>query len=172
MQSTADFQKIKALIFDIDGTLTDGRYGYAAGETVKLFNIQDQHWLKLAIRAGLKTALLSGRDDQLNQRFAADAMISTGIYGTKSKLDSFFELCKKMKVSPEETLYAGDDVVDLPVLKRAGIAVVPANAVPILDEAAPWRTAASGGNGVAREIIHRVLLEKNLLDKVLERYRQ
>lgn len=173
MHSTADFQKIKLLIFDIDGTLTDGSYSCSAdGKSIKFFNIHDQHWLKLAIRAGLKTALLSARNDEINRIFASDAMISKCMFGAKNKLDSFNELCAEMEVSPEECLYAGDDVVDLPPMKRAGIAVTPADAVAVMDEASPWRTAAAGGKGVACEIVYRVLSEQGTLDQVLERYRQ
>lgn len=173
MISRADFQKIKLLIFDIDGTLTDGTYGYSSdGYTIKFFNMQDQHWLKLAKRAGLMTAFLSGRDDLLSRKFAADARIDHAVYGSTNKLESYQQLLEKLNLSPEETLYAGDDVVDMPILKRAGISVVPANAVTVLDEVAQWRTHASGGKGVAQEIIQRLLQERDQYDMILERYRQ
>ena len=173
MISTADFQKIKALIFDIDGTLTDGTYGYSNdGHTIKFFNMQDQHWLKLAIRAGLMTAFLSGRDDMSSRRFAEDAKVTTAVFGAANKLNAYELLLNKLGVSHEETLYVGDDVVDMPVLKRAGIAVIPANAVSVLDEVAQWRTHAAGGKGVAQEIIQRVLQEQNQYDTILERYRK
>ena len=173
MHSTADFKKIKLLIFDIDGTLTDGSY-YTTddGKSVKFFNIHDQHWLKLAIRAGLKTALLSARNDDINRRFASDAMISECVFSAVSKVDAFYSLCEKLGVAPEEALYAGDDVIDMPVMKRAGIAVAPADAVTIMDEVSPWRTAAAGGKGVAYEVVYRVLKEQGTLDQVMERYRQ
>ena len=172
MISTSDFRKIKLLIFDVDGTLTDGSYSYNAdGTTGKFFNIQDHHWLKLAARAGLKTALLTGRDDPNNKKFAAEVMISEVVF-SKSKLESYEELLAKYNLSPEETLYAGDDVIDMPVLRRAGIAVVPADAVSVLDEISPWRTHAKGGRGVAQEVIFKVFQEQGLLDQVMERYRQ
>lgn len=172
MISTSDFKKIKLLIFDVDGTLTDGSYSYNAdGTTGKFFNIQDHHWLKLAARAGLKTALLTGRDDPNNKKFAEEVLISEVVF-SKSKLESYEELLAKYNLSPEETLYAGDDVIDMPVLRRAGIAVVPADAVSVLDEISPWRTHAKGGRGVAQEVIFKVFQEQGLLDQVMERYRQ
>jgi 3-deoxy-D-manno-octulosonate 8-phosphate phosphatase (KDO 8-P phosphatase) len=172
MISTSDFRKIKLLIFDVDGTLTDGSYSYNAdGTTGKFFNIQDHHWLKLAARAGLKTALLTGRNDPNNKKFADEVMISDVVF-SKSKLESYEELLAKYDLSPEETLYAGDDVIDMPVLRRAGIAVVPADAVSVLDEVSPWRTHAKGGRGVAQEVIFKVFQEQGLLDQVMERYRQ
>ena len=173
MISTVDFRKIKLLIFDVDGTLTDGSYSYNAdGTTGKFFNIQDHHWLKLAARAGLKTALLTGRDDPNNQKFAQEVLISEVIFSRKGKIAAFEELLEKYGLSADETLYAGDDVIDMPVLRRAGIAAVPADAVPVLDEVSPWRTHAAGGHGVACEIILRVLKEQGLLDTIMERYRQ
>ena len=78
----------------------------------------------------------------------------------------------EQQLAADECLYAGDDVTDIPVLKRAGIAAVPANALPELDEVSPWRTRAAGGAGAVVEIIRRVLAEKGLLDKAMERYRQ
>lgn len=172
MISTSDFKKIKLLIFDVDGTLTDGSYSYNAdGTTGKFFNIQDHHWLKLAARAGLKTALLTGRDDPNNKKFAEEVLISEVVFSW-NKLASYEELLAKYNLSPEETLYAGDDVIDMPVLRRAGIAVVPADAVSVLDEISPWRTHAKGGRGVAQEVIFKVFQEQGLLDQVMERYRQ
>ena len=172
MISTSDFKKIKLLIFDVDGTLTDGSYSYNAdGTTGKFFNIQDHHWLKLAARAGLKTALLTGRDDPNNRKFAEEVLISEVVFSW-NKLASYEELLAKYNLSPEETLYAGDDVIDMPVLRRAGIAVVPADAVSVLDEISPWRTHAKGGRGVAQEVIFKVFQEQGLLDQVMERYRQ
>ena len=173
MIPASDFRKIKLLIFDVDGTLTDGSYSYNAdGTTGKFFNIQDHHWLKLAARAGLKTALLTGRDDPNNQKFAQEVLISDVVFSRTGKVAAFEELLAKYNLTPEETLYAGDDVIDMPVLRRAGIAVVPADAVSVLDEVSPWRTHARGGRGVAHEIILKVLQEQGLLDQVMERYRQ
>lgn len=173
MISVADLKKIKMLIFDVDGTLTDGSYSYNAdGTTGKFFNIRDHHWLKLAARTGLKTVLLTGRNDPNNQKFAEEVLISEVVFSRKGKTAAFEELLEKYQLEAGETLYAGDDVIDMPVLRRAGVAVVPADAVPVLDELSPWKTRASGGHGVACEVIHKVLKAQGLLDQVLERYRQ
>jgi 3-deoxy-D-manno-octulosonate 8-phosphate phosphatase (KDO 8-P phosphatase) len=90
----------------------------------------------------------------------------------KDKIAGFETLLNRISRSADECLYVGDDVVDLPVIRRAGIGAAVANGVPELDEAAQWRTTASGGNGAAAEIVRRVLKEKGLYDKIMERYRR
>lgn len=173
MISSADFQKLTTLIFDLDGTLTDGRIGWdGAGNAVKFFDIRDLHWIKLALRAGLTVGVLSGRNDAANDRLAAETGLSFMRTGVKNKADGFAELLRDRKLTAAECLYAGDDVVDMPALRRAGIGVAVADAVPELDEVADWRTRAAGGRGAAAEIIRKVLGEKRLLDQIMERYRK
>ena len=170
MISDADFQDIQLLIFDIDGTLTDGRF--SCGNREKFFNIRDQHWLKLAVRAGLVTALLSGRDDEANRHFAAEAQVTHLITGAKDKLEAFEKLLTELRITPDQVLYAGDDVVDMPVMMRCRIAAVPADAPDFMDELRPWRLSAAAGCGTACEVVFRVLEKKGLLDRIMERYRR
>ena len=173
MISSSDFQNISVLIFDIDGTLTDGKVTFMPdGTAVKFFNMQDMHWLKLALRAGLEVCLLSGRGDQINRTLADELHVTCAVLDAKDKIAGFETLLNRISRSADECLYAGDDVVDLPVIRRAAIGAAVANGVPELDEAAQWRTTASGGNGAAAEIVRRVLKEKGLYDKIMERYRR
>ena len=173
MISSSDFRKIKAIILDVDGTLTDGRYSFDAdGNVIKFFNMQDTHWIRMALREGLKIGLLSGSTDEINLKFAKSLDLSFAVNGSFRKAEGFEQILSEQQLAADECLYAGDDVTDIPVLKRAGIAAVPANALPELDEVSPWRTRAAGGAGAVVEIIRRVLAEKGLLDKAMERYRQ
>ncbi|MBE6364397.1 MAG: HAD-IIIA family hydrolase [Lentisphaerae bacterium] len=174
MISSADFQKITTLIFDVDGTLTDGRQAYLSnGENIKFFYHHDMHWLKMAIRAGLKVGTLSAAVEPVNRIVPEDILkLTFAVTGSKDKLETFEEILKKYQLTAEECLYVGDDIVDMPVIKRAGIGVAVADAVEELDEVADFRTKAAGGQGAACEIIRRVLKEKGLLDTIMERYRK
>ena len=173
MISSADFQKITTLIFDIDGTLTDGRAGYMPdGQVVKFFDHHDMHWIKLALRSGLRIVLLSGGDDFAGRHLVEILNIPIAVFGAKDKLAVFNELLADNNLSAEDCLYLGDDVVDMPVIRRAGIGAAVADAVPELDECADFRTAAPGGRGAAKEVITRVLRARGLYDTVMERYRR
>ena len=173
MISSADFQRITTLIFDIDGTLTDGRTAYdASGNVIKFFDMRDLHWLKLALRAGLQVGILSGRHDAANDRMIADVKLSFAVQNAKDKVAGFEQLLRDNGLTAGECLYAGDDVVDMPVISRAGIGVAVADAVPELDEVAAFRTSAPGGRGAAVEIVRMVLKEKNLFGQIMERYRR
>ena len=170
---STDLQKIKVLIFDVDGTLTDGRAAYLdGGEEIKFFDHHDMHWLKMAVRAGLTVGTLSAADSPANKRVPEMLNLSFAICGAKDKLATFEEILHKFNVSAAECLYMGDDIVDMPVLKRAGIGVAVADAVEELDEVIQWRTNAPGGRGAAKEVITRVLKEKGLFDSIMERYRR
>lgn len=173
MISSVDLQRITTLIFDIDGTLTDGKVAYGeSGDVIKFFDIADLHWLKLALRAGLKVGILSGRHDFANDRMIADVKLSFALQGAKDKAAGFEQLLRENNLTAGECLCVGDDVVDMPMLRRAGIGVAVANAAPELDEVASFRTTAPGGGGAAAEIVRMVLKEKNLFDQIMERYRR
>lgn len=173
MISSVDLQQITTLIFDIDGTLTDGRLSWeSSGNAVKFFDVQDMHWIKLALRAGLQVGVISGRDDSVNHQLAADLKLSFAVMDAKDKLAAFENLMQSRGITPQECLYLGDDVVDMPVLRRAAAGVAVADGVPELDEVIKWRTAAPGGQGAAAEVIRKVLKTKNLYDKIMERYRR
>ena len=170
---SADLKKIKVLIFDVDGTLTDGRAAYLSnGEEIKFFDHHDMHWLKMAVRAGLTVGTLSAANATANKMVPEMLNLSFAICGAKDKLAAFEKLLSDFNVSADECLYMGDDIVDMPVLKRAGIGVAVADAVAELDEVVQWRTNAPGGRGAAKEVITRILKEQNLFDTIMERYRQ
>ena len=142
MISADKARRIKAVILDIDGVLTDGRVGYGGNELIKFFHYRDGHWLKLALRAGLIVGLLSGRESRANRERATELGLTFVRENIHDKLVEFEKLLTEYDLAPEECLYIGDDVIDMPVLSRVGIPVAVADAVPELDEVVIYRTAA------------------------------
>lgn len=172
MMQSDKLKKIKAVVLDVDGVLTDGRTGFGGEDEIKFFHLRDGHWMKLALRAGLKVGLLSGRSAKANRQRVKELGLSFCYENCKDKLEAFETMLIEQGVSAEECLYMGDDVVDMPPMRRAGVGVVVADGVPELDEVALWRTETPGGHGAVAEVIRILLSEQNKLDGLLERYRR
>jgi 3-deoxy-D-manno-octulosonate 8-phosphate phosphatase (KDO 8-P phosphatase) len=162
---------IRAVILDVDGVLTDGRIGYGPmpGE-IKFFDVRDGHAIKLLLRAGLRVGLLSGRASDANRQRAAELGLSFVYEGEKDKAAAFTRLLAEQGLAAEECLYMGDDLVDLPVLRRAGIGVAVADAVPEVRAAAAWTTEAPGGRGAVREAAVWLLRQQGAWERVTARY--
>ncbi|MBE6368783.1 MAG: HAD-IIIA family hydrolase [Lentisphaerae bacterium] len=166
------WQKIKALVLDIDGILTDGRIGYGTGspEEIKFFHVRDGHGIKLAMRAGFLVGVLSGRQSAANARRAAELGFSFVYEGKKDKAAAFAELLAEQNLTAEECLYMGDDTVDMAVMRQAGIAVTVADAPFYMDMAADFRTTLPGGRGAVREVIDQLLMRSGKWETVMSRY--
>ena len=165
-------RKIRALVLDIDGVLTDGGIGYDGERTFKFFTYRDEHWIKMALRAGFIVGAISGAKSAANRQFTDGVGFSFCLEEMLNKLAGFEKVLSDWKLAPEECLYIGDDVIDMPPMRRAGVAVAVADAVPELDEVADWRTRAPGGRGAVCEVIRELLAACGKLDEALERYRQ
>lgn len=172
MISSEAFRKIKAVVLDVDGVLTDGRAGYGAEEEIKFFHLRDGHWMRMALRTGLKVGILSGRGSRANRRRAEELGLSFCYENCKDKLEGFERLLAEHSLRAEECLYIGDDVIDMPVMRRAGVAVAVADGVPELDEVTDFRTRTPGGHGAVCEVMRRLMMEQGTLDAQLERYRR
>ena len=172
MISHERFAAIRAIVLDVDGVLTDGRVGYGAEDFIKFFHYRDGHWLKMARRAGLIVGCLSGRKSAANRARAAELGFDFCREDVRDKLAGFEELLREFGLKAEECLYVGDDLIDMPVMRRAGIAVTVADGVAELDEVADWRLSQSGGHGAMVELVRRLLIEKGLYETQLERYRR
>ncbi|MDD3153334.1 MAG: HAD-IIIA family hydrolase [Victivallaceae bacterium] len=171
-KNISDLQ-IRLIALDVDGVLTDGTLGYdSTGNEIKFFHARDGHWLKIAQRAGWKVGIISGREAQANRRRAAELNFDFLEERCHDKLATFEEVCTRYAVAPEQCMYMGDDVVDMPVLRRAGLAVVPNDALSLLDEVADLRTDLPGGHGAVAEAVIWLLEKMNLLDGLMERYRK
>ena len=149
---------LRLAIFDVDGVLTDGTIWIGPqGEAFKAFNILDGHGIKMLQAAGVDTAILSGRESQAVVCRAGELSIRHVVQGAGDKLAAFEELLAKAGCRAEASSFMGDDLPDLPVLKRCGFAVAVANAVDEVKEAAHYVTRASGGRGAVREFCDLVL---------------
>ena len=171
MKQSADFSKIKAIVLDIDGVLTDGKIGYRNDHNeIKFFHVRDGHGIVLARRAGLKVGILSGRRSLANEVRAQELKLDFLYQGSLNKADGFALLLKEQGLSGEEVMYIGDDLVDIPPMRQAGIAVAVGDGVAELDHACHLRTKNNGGCGAVREAIEYLLKGQGKWDELLERY--
>ena len=162
--------KIKVIILDVDGVMTDGMIGYGTSEVIKFFNVKDGHAIKMAMRSGFKVGILSGRNDAATRKRAEELKMSFVYEGEKNKDEAFDRLLSEQNLKAGECLYVGDDVVDIPVIRRAGIGVCVHDAADEVKRYADWQTALPGGRGAVRETIVRLMTETKRWSKEMERY--
>ena len=124
----------------------------------------------MAMRAGYKVGILSGRCDPANRRRADELNLSFFYEGEKDKNSAFDKLLHEQNLTAEECLYIGDDVVDIPVIIRAGIGVCVQNAAEEVKSFADWETTLPGGEGAVRETIVRLMIQENRWEQQMERY--
>lgn len=151
-------KKIKVLVMDVDGVLTDGRIIVdSQGVESKNFDVQDGMGIVLLRNAGLKTALISARESTVSRYRADDLKIDRAYIGVYPKTSAYEQLLKELNVSDDEVCFVGDDVVDLVILKRVGFAVAVDNAVFEVKRQAHYVTKRAGGFGAVREVIELIL---------------
>jgi 3-deoxy-D-manno-octulosonate 8-phosphate phosphatase (KDO 8-P phosphatase) len=161
--------KIKLAIFDVDGVLTDGRlYFDEHGGEFKAFHSRDGLGINLLRQTGVEVAVISGRmSKSVNYR-----MQSLGIervfQGQKNKLTAYESLREDLQLMPEQIAHVGDDLIDLPLLQRVGLAVAVADAHPAILPYVHWRTEKPGGLGAAREVCDLILDAQGNLQRLLE----
>jgi len=169
-KNIAKAKKIKVFAMDIDGVLTDGRIFFCKGEEIKYWNVKDRIAFFILHRLGYKTAWISGRISREVKERAKDLKINGVFLDIKNKLKIWKLVLEKFKIKQDEILYIGDDLVDLPLLKRAGLSVTPADAVSDVKRICDIVTRTAGGNGVLREITEFVLKTQSKWNKVLKYY--
>jgi YrbI family 3-deoxy-D-manno-octulosonate 8-phosphate phosphatase len=155
-------RKIKLLLMDCDGVLTDGRlYFSAKGEELKVFNVRDGQGLVNWHRAGFRSGIVSGRGaGEIIKRRADELGVEFVRTGSADKTKEFFEILKAAGVEPKETAYIGDDIGDIEIMKLSGLAIAVADAVAETQAAAAFITAAAGGHGAVREVTDLLLFVK------------
>jgi 3-deoxy-D-manno-octulosonate 8-phosphate phosphatase (KDO 8-P phosphatase) len=164
-------RKVKLLILDVDGVLTDGRIVIDdAGLESKQFDVRDGHGLKMLMRFGIDVVLLTGRRSRVVEHRATDLGITEVHQGILNKAEAFAEILKRRDMIPEETACVGDDVVDIPLLKRAGFSVAVADAVREARKIADYVTQHGGGRGAVREVCEVILKAQNRWSDVAARY--
>jgi 3-deoxy-D-manno-octulosonate 8-phosphate phosphatase (KDO 8-P phosphatase) len=164
-------RRVRLVIFDVDGVLTDGRLWYGAGgEELKAFHAFDGHGVKLLLMSGLKTAIISGRQSQAVEERAKELGIEHVVQGADDKRKAFAALLRKLAMKQELAAYMGDDLVDLPVLTRCGFACAPREAPQEVRHRVHFIPTAPAGHGAAREVCEFILEAQGKLGRVLARF--
>jgi 3-deoxy-D-manno-octulosonate 8-phosphate phosphatase (KDO 8-P phosphatase) len=167
------FEKVKAIAIDVDGVLTDGAFWWGAhGEEIKRFCFADSTGIAMAMRAGLKIALVSGESSEngmaLVQRYADKLKIADVYKGCHDKAEALRELAEKHRISLAEICFIGDDLIDLPAMAIAGISVAPSDANSKVLKTAKYISGRAGGHGVVREIIDLIMDQESLKQRQTE----
>ena len=149
---------ITTLIFDVDGVLTDGIITVTTdGEMLRNMSIKDGYALKSAVMAGYNVCIISGGSNE-GVRKRLEGLGITDIYlGAHHKIIQFEEYCKAKNIKPENVMYMGDDIPDLPVMQQVGLAVAPQDAAPEIKDVADYVSPINGGKGCAREVIEQIM---------------
>lgn len=163
--------RIKAVILDIDGVLTDGSIGYSQNsDEIKFFNVKDGFAISLALQNGIKVGILSGRSSKANKIRAEELKLSFFYEGEKDKGRGFDKILSEQNLQSFECMYIGDDIIDIPPMRKTGIAVAVGDAVEELDAFCAFRTKEFGGKGAVREAIVWLLKEKGLWGNIVQKY--
>ena len=163
--------RIRLLIFDVDGVLTDGSLFVGDdGQEYKAFNSRDGHGIKMLLKYGVEVAIITGRTSRVVEHRMANLGITHVYQGKLDKLPAYEELRTRLGISPEETAYVGDDVVDLPVMRRVGLAIAVQDAHPLVRRHSHWQTPSTGGRGAARDVCEMLMEAKGVLQDELDRY--
>ena len=164
--------RVKLLLLDVDGVLTDGRVILNGGSSEsKNFHIRDGISMVWAQRVGLKVGLLSARSSPTTTQRAAQLGITLMYQGVQSKIESYDHIVGEVSVADDEVAYMGDDIVDLAVLERVGLATAPADAVDEVRSRVHWVSSRPGGNGAVRELIEMILRAQGHWDDIVASYR-
>jgi len=162
---------IRLLILDVDGVLTDGRLHFSSdGEEAKAFFAHDGHGIKMLIGSGVPVAIITSRSSPLVARRAGELGIEHLYQDQKDKRIAYAELREKLELDPAQIAYVGDDVIDLPVMVRCGLAIATADARPQVTHLAHWQTPSNGGHGAVRDTCELLLAAQDKLDALLEAY--
>lgn len=164
-------KKIKCLITDVDGVLTDGSlYLDNHGNELKGFHVQDGMGLKLLMAAGIEVAVITTSRNAVIDHRMQQLGISHYFKGQVSKLNAFAELKTRLNLNNEEIAYIGDDLPDLELIKQVGLGVAVANALRQVKEYACWHTEKAGGQGAVRELCDLILDSQEKADMALRNY--
>ena len=163
--------RIRLLIFDVDGVLTDGSLFVGDdGQEYKAFNSRDGHGIKMLLKHGVTVGIITGRTSRVVEHRMANLGITHIYQGKLEKLPAFEELINEVGVTAEQTAYVGDDVVDLPVMRRVGLAIAVQDAHPLVIRHSHWQTPTAGGRGAARDVCEMLMEAHGVLEQELERY--
>jgi 3-deoxy-D-manno-octulosonate 8-phosphate phosphatase (KDO 8-P phosphatase) len=164
-------KNVKLLILDVDGVLTDGRIVIDdRGVETKCFDVRDGHGIKLLKRAHIEVAIITGRQSQVVSHRARELGIDSVYQNIHDKLEVYEAILKEKGLKDGEVGFVGDDIVDLPVLKRVGFSAVVADGIEELKPYADYVSRNKGGRGAVREISELILKAQGKWPQLMERY--
>jgi 3-deoxy-D-manno-octulosonate 8-phosphate phosphatase (KDO 8-P phosphatase) len=158
------------ILFDVDGVLTDGTFWRVGGEEVKRFHSRDGVGLVLARRAGLKLGLISGRRSAAVEARAEELQMNFVRLGTAEKIPALEEAMAQESLAASEVAFMGDDLPDLPVMRRVGLSATVAEAPLEVRSRVDYVTRARGGHGAVRELIEQILMAQGRFDELVKTY--
>ena len=164
-------KKIRLLLLDVDGVMTDGRIIFDSnGVESKFFNVKDGHGIKMLQRAGIEVGIISGRESKVVANRATELGIERVFQKATDKLSPYLRILADTGFSDDEIAFIGDDLIDIPVLKRVGFAAAPADAVAEVLPFAHFVTRNSGGFGAVREVSDMLLKAQGKWEELTLRY--
>jgi 3-deoxy-D-manno-octulosonate 8-phosphate phosphatase (KDO 8-P phosphatase) len=164
-------RKVKLLLVDVDGVLTDGSITYNhEGREIKSFHSRDGLGLNIIQQIGVKVGLITARQSEAVARRAKDLQVAYVYQGRRDKIEAYNEILQAEELEDQQVAYMGDDWLDLPLLIKVGLAATVADAVPEVRKLAHYTTQASGGRGAVREVCDLILDAKGLRDKLLRQF--
>lgn len=163
--------KVKTLIFDVDGVLTNGGIIYTnQGDELKVFNVKDGQIIQHLLKNNILVGAITGRSSELVQRRCSELKLDFFYQGIKDKYACLEEIMSKHKIDQSEVAYIGDDIIDLKIISNCGLGVAPADALEYVQSAADLVAQAPGGKGVVREVGDLILASKGLLEQIVDNY--
>ena len=168
-------RRVEMILMDVDGVMTDGRIillpnGEGGVQEVKVFDVQDGVGITFAHRVGLRTGIITGRQSESVAARAKELGIEIVEQGSWNKLETYAQVRVAAKLGDSQICYIGDDLQDLPLLRRVGFAVAVANALPDIKKMCHMVTERSGGRGAVREAIEFILRAQGKWDQIMARY--
>ncbi|HXI28954.1 MAG TPA: HAD hydrolase family protein [Vicinamibacterales bacterium] len=171
MVISARAAKVRLVLFDVDGVLTDGKIlMHADGTESKVFDIKDGTAIVWAMRLGLQVGFLSARSSAATAQRATQLGVTLVHQGVSSKLETYDQIADSLLLDDDQIAYMGDDVLDLPVLSRVGLATAPADAADDVRTRVHWVSGRRGGDGAARELIETILRAQDRWDSIIATY--
>jgi 3-deoxy-D-manno-octulosonate 8-phosphate phosphatase (KDO 8-P phosphatase) len=163
--------RVRVILMDVDGVLTDGRvYMGSNGYDGRAFHVRDGQGVRMGQRGGLLFGIISGRESRVVAERAAELYITEIHQGVYDKSECLQAVLQRLGVAAEQACFVGDDLVDVPAMRRVGLAAAPADAVPEVREAAHFVTTRPGGAGALREIVDLVLQASGKWTQIADRY--
>ena len=166
-------KNIKAIVFDVDGVLTDGGIIYDnSGMEIKRFNVKDGQIISHLKNAGFIVGAITGRNSQVVKNRCEELKLDFHYHGSSNKLVQYEKIKKKYSLTDEQIAYIGDDIIDLCILSRCGVSATPQDARVYIKEYADYITPSKGGDGALRDLADMILKEQDLLQQIIDQQRK